>query len=119
MKSKLWDVKDDHAILFGMVDTAIGLQFMCLDCCEDLSPNGDLWRLTKGEIVEHGLEPMCDRCGQQFDSDYVNGIEPTYTLPQTDAERDARDYEEAWEEEMLYQHLDHIAENKERERMDF
>ena len=71
------------------------------------------------QLVEHGLEPMCDRCGQQFDSDYVNGIEPTYTLPQTDAERDARDYEEAWEEEMLYQHLDHVAENKERERMDF
>lgn len=115
MQSKLWDVKDDNAILFGLVDTVIGQQFMCLDCCDDLSPNGDQFRLTKGEIVEHGLEPMCDRCGQQFDREYVCGIVPTYTLPQTDA----RSYEEAWEEEMLFQHLDHVAENKERERMDF
>lgn len=87
MISTLWDVKNDHAILFGIVDSAIGLQFMCLDCCPDLSPNGDQFRLTKGEIVEHGLEPLCDRCGQQFDSDYVNGIEPTYTLPQTKERR--------------------------------
>lgn len=112
MQSKLWDVKDDHAILFGLVDTAIGQQFMCLDCCDDLSPNGDQFRLTKGEIVEYGLEPMCDRCGLQFDRDYVCGIVPTYTLPQTETR-------EVWEEEMLSQYLDHVAENEERERMDF
>lgn len=109
MTSKLWDVKDDHAILFGVVGSAIGEQFMCLDCCPDLAPSSD-FRLTKGEIVEFGLEPMCDRCGQTFDEDFVNGVAPTYSL------RDDNEANEAWEEEKWFQYLDHVAENKEAER---
>jgi hypothetical protein len=121
-KHPCWNIGASDTVLFGAVQTAIGEQFMCRECAkgadQPLTPD-TFHGITAHDIVDTGLWFKCDRCGDAVDEDILMGVEPIYTLPQTDAARDTRNYEEAWVEEMLYQHLDHVAENKERERMDF
>jgi hypothetical protein len=118
-KHPCWNIGDSERVLFGVVQTAIGAQFMCFACAEGANQpltSESVHVITAHDIVDTGLWFFCDRCGDAVDEDILLGIEPTYTLPQTDAERDTRSYEEAWEEEMLFQYLDHVAENDPRNR---
>jgi len=102
-------------LLFGAIDTAIGEQFMCWHCAEgaDQPLTPDTFHvITREDILETGLWFQCDRCGVCVDETVITKYESGRTMPERDVER-------FMEETAATEYADHVAELKERERLDF
>jgi hypothetical protein len=119
-KHPCWNIGASERALFGAVDTAIGEQFMCWQCAEGAGQpltHESFHVITAHDIVDTGLWFKCDRCGDAIDEDILLGVEPVYSLPQKDMPE--QDVERFMEETAATQYADHVAELKERERLDF
>ena len=108
-------------LLFGMVQTAIGEQFMCYHCAEGadqpLTPDGQV--ITRRNILDDELEFQCERCGVHIGDQIIIKFESEYSAPEFDERTMPEPDVERWmEETAAQQYADHVAELKERERLD-